>query len=87
MNGGAYYVNLYDGRWHSTNRPIIGGYVCEELSWSWVLYINSGCTSLALLGLLKSVKPDAPNKKVDIDWIGFLVRGYNCMYTVIAGPW
>ena len=53
--------------------PIIGGYVCEELSWSWVFYILIPVAALALLGLLKSVKPDAPNKKVEnIDWIGFL---------------
>ena len=40
-----------------------------------------------LLGLLKSVKPDAPSKKLDnIDWIGFRLQlhVYSYCWTVVS---
>jgi DHA2 family multidrug resistance protein len=52
--------------------PIIGGYVCEELSWSWVFFILVPIALLALVGLLKSIRPDPPGpRNVKLDWVGF----------------
>ena len=51
--------------------PIIGGYVCEELSWSWVFFILVPIALLALFGLLKCIRPDPPGPRiVKFDWIG-----------------
>ena len=57
----------------ATVAPIIGGYVCEELSWSWVFFILVPVAFLALFGLLKSIKPDPPSPRtITLDWIGFI---------------
>ena len=57
----------------ATVAPIIGGYVCEELSWSWVFFILVPVAFLALFGLLKSIKPDPPSpRNITLDWIGFI---------------
>ena len=57
----------------ATVAPIISGYVCEELSWSWVFFILVPVAFLALLGLLKSIKPDPPRPRaIRLDWIGFI---------------
>ena len=57
----------------ATVAPIIGGYVCEELSWSWVFFILLPVAFLALFGLLKSIKPDPPSpRNITLDWIGFI---------------
>ena len=57
----------------ATVAPIIGGYVCEELSWSWVFFILVPVAFLALFGLLKSIKPDPPSPgNITLDWIGFI---------------
>ena len=56
-----------------TIAPIIGGYVCEELSWSWVFFILVPVAFLAIIGLLKSIKPDPPRpRNIKLDWIGFI---------------
>lgn len=57
----------------ATVAPIISGYVCEELSWSWVFFILLPVAFLALFGLLKSIKPDPPSpRNITLDWIGFI---------------
>ena len=57
----------------ATVAPIISGYVCEELSWSWVFFILVPVAFLALFGLLKSIKPDPPSpRNITLDWIGFI---------------
>ena len=57
----------------ATVTPIISGYVCEELSWSWVFFILLPVAFLALFGLLKSIKPDPPSpRNITLDWIGFI---------------
>ena len=57
----------------ATVAPIISGYVCEELSWSWVFFILIPIAFLALFGLLKSIKPDPPSpRNITLDWIGFI---------------
>ena len=57
----------------ATVAPIISGYVCEELSWSWVFFILIPVAFLALFGLLKSIKPDPPSpRNITLDWIGFI---------------
>ena len=57
----------------ATVAPIISGYVCEELSWSWVFFILLPVAVLALFGLLKSIKPDPPSpRNITLDWIGFI---------------
>ena len=57
----------------ATVAPIISGYVCEELSWSWVFFILVPIAFLALFGLLKSIKPDPPSpRNITLDWIGFI---------------
>ena len=57
----------------ATVAPIIGGYVCEELSWSWVFFILVPVAFLALFGLLKSIKSDPPSpRNITLDWIGFI---------------
>ena len=57
----------------ATVAPIIGGYVCEELSWSWVFFILVPVAFLALFGLLKSIKPDPPSpRNIRLDLIGFI---------------
>ena len=56
-----------------TIAPLLGGYVCEELSWSWVFFILIPIAIFALIGLLAFVKPDSANKAaVKLDWTGFL---------------
>ena len=57
----------------SSIAPIIGGYVCEELSWSWVFFILVPLALLALVGLFKFIKPDPPSPRiVKLDWIGLI---------------
>ena len=57
----------------ATVAPIISGYVCEELSWSWVFFILVPVAFLALFGLLKSIKPDPPSpRNITLDWLGFI---------------
>ena len=56
-----------------TIAPLLGGYVCEILSWSWVFYIMLPIAILAFFGLFIFVRPDPPKKdRAELDWIGFL---------------
>ena len=56
-----------------TIAPLLGGYVCEILSWSWVFYIMLPIAILAFFGLFIFVRPDLPKKdRAELDWIGFL---------------
>ncbi len=56
-----------------TIAPMLGGYVSEEYSWSWVFFILIPVALIALAGVLMFIKPDPPREdRPKLDWTGFL---------------
>ncbi len=52
--------------------PVLGGYLVEYLSWRWVFYINIPIGLIAFSGILFFMDETKTNKKVHLDWFGFL---------------
>ena len=56
-----------------TVAPLLGGYVSEAWSWSWVFFILVPLGVLAFLGIALFVRDaDRGNRAARLDWIGFL---------------
>ncbi len=56
-----------------TLAPMLGGYVSEEYSWSWVFFILIPVALIALAGVLMFIKPDPPREdRPKLDWTGFI---------------
>jgi len=56
-----------------TVAPLLGGYVSEEWSWSWVFFILVPLGVLAFLGIALFVRDaDRGNRAARLDWTGFL---------------
>lgn len=51
--------------------PIMGGWICDNLSWHWIFFINLPVGILCVLGVLKVLKPaETPTEYVRVDVIG-----------------
>lgn len=52
--------------------PSIGGYVAELWSWRWVFHLTVPFGIAAFIGFRLSLPADGPERKVRLDWTGFL---------------
>ncbi|MBF7684822.1 DHA2 family efflux MFS transporter permease subunit [Acinetobacter sp. B10A] len=51
--------------------PIMGGWICDNLSWHWIFFINLPIGIICVLGVLRLLKPaETPTALVKIDAIG-----------------
>ena len=55
--------------------PLVGGIITDQLSWSWIFWVNIPVGILAILMTSRFLKPVAPKKVKPLDFIGFILFG------------
>src|SRR4029078_2509428 len=61
--------------------PLLGGTLTDAASWLWIFIINLALAALALVVVMRTMRPGAPTREHSIDWGGaaLLSLGVSCV--------